>query len=96
MATAGSDQATATAITKTVNIISTATLGEGVRLPAALGGYVLIVRNSGLDDANVYPGTGASIAGGAVNDPIVLIPNSSVLLFAADATSWFIVNATFA
>lgn len=96
LVTAGSDQATATAITKTVNIISTSTLGEGVRLPAALGGYVLIVRNSGLDDANVYPGTGASIAGGAVNDPIVLIPNSSVLLFAADATSWFIVNATFA
>ncbi len=94
--TAGSDQSTATGLTKTINVIATSVLGQGVRLPTAEAGNIIIVRNSGDDDAFIYPGTGASIAGGASNDPITLFANASILLFAASTTEWFIVNATFA
>lgn len=96
ISTAGSDQASATELTSTVNIITTAVTGQGVKLPAAQGGNLVIVRNSGLGDAFLYPGAGASIGSQAANDPITMPTGASLLFFAGSTTEWFIMNVTYA
>jgi hypothetical protein len=96
ISTAGSDQASATPLTSTVNIITTAVTGQGVRLPTAQGGNMVIVRNSGLGDAFLYPGAGASIGNQAANDPITMPEGASLLFFAGSTTEWFIMNVTYA
>lgn len=93
---AGSNQSSATALTTTINIVATVTLGQGVRMPTALSGNMVIVKNNALDDLLLYPGTGASINGGGTNDPITLPPGSSLQFFAGSATEWYSLNATFA
>ena len=93
---AGGDQASASALTTTINIVSTVTLGEGVRLPTAQAGNIVIVKNNGLDDLLLYPASGASINGGGTNDPITLPPGSSLQFFAGSTTEWYSLNATFA
>ena len=96
IASAGSSQASATALTTTINIISTVVLGQGVRLPVAAAGNMVIIKNNGVDDLILYPASGASINGGGTNDPITLPPGSSLQFFAGSATEWYSLNATFA
>ena len=96
IASAGSSQASATALTTTINIVSTVTLGEGVRLPTALAGNMVIIKNNGIADLILYPASGASINGGGTNDPITLPPGSSLQFFAGSTTEWYSLNATFA
>ena len=96
ISTAGSDQASATVLTSTINIITTSVTGQGVRLPAAQGGNMVIVRNSGTGDAFLYPGAGASIGNQAANDPITMPEGASLLFFAGSTTEWFIMNVTYA
>jgi len=94
---AGSDQATATILDRTINVITTAGTGEGVKLPTASAGNILIIRNQTANDSLlVYPASGAKIGLGSPNDPITLPSNASLLFFATSGTEWHLLNAAFA
>ena len=52
---AGSTQGTATAITKTYNIVSTASANQGIVLPSAAAGLVINLYNVSGNTIKVYP-----------------------------------------
>lgn len=86
---AGSTQGDATALTKTVNLITTATAGQGVKLPTAAAGLTIKIINTTAVTIVVYPNTSDVIDGGTVNVGVNLAPYSSVELVAQDTTDWY-------
>lgn len=85
---AGSTQGDATALTKTVNMITTATAGQGVKLPTAAAGLTIKIINTTAVTIVVYPNTSDVIDNGTVNVGVNLAPYSSVELIAQDAVDW--------
>jgi hypothetical protein len=89
--TAGTTQTQggATALTTEYNNIGTcATANDGVRLPTAVLGKKVVVRNSGATAALVYPATGGAIDGVATNGGVLLGPNQEMVYEATTATQW--------
>ena len=86
---AGTTQGDATALTKTVNMITTATANQGVKLPTAAAGLTIKVINTTAVTIKVYPNTSDVIDGGTVNVGVNLSPYSSVELVAQDAVDWY-------
>ena len=86
---AGTTQGDATALTKTVNMITTATANQGVKLPTAAEGLSINIINTTAVTIKVYPNTSDVIDGGTVNVGVNLAPYSSVELVAQDATDWY-------
>ncbi len=74
----GTVQGDSTLLTKAINIVVTTPVNSGVRLPVAVAGYRIIVRNSGVNPLKVYPSTGAAIESAGVNVAITLPANSSL------------------
>jgi hypothetical protein len=93
---AGSVQGTATALSKDINVISTVSAGQGVRLPGAVAGMVLIVNNTSATNVNVYPATGAAIGSLATNASYTHVSGASLQYYAVSATQWYTVGATYA
>jgi hypothetical protein len=93
---AGSTQATATAITKGMNIVSTVTSGaNGVVLPTAVAGMVLTITNTTANSLLVYPAAGAQINSLGAN--ISFSQSTTTIQFIAPATTqWYTVGATYA
>ena len=89
VAAAGTTQGDATALTKTVNMITTATANQGVKLPTAAAGLTIKIINTTAVTIVVYPNTSDVIDGGTVNVGVNLSPYSSVELVAQDAVDWF-------
>ena len=95
---------TGTVITKDINIVVTVPAGGKVQLPVAVAGYKIFIRNNGLNDLAIYPASGATINGGAANDPSAApIVSGSGLEFICGlgATGgvggdWYNLDATFA
>ena len=85
---AGSTQGDATALTKTVNMITTATAGQGVKLPTAAAGLSIKIINTTAVTIVVYPNTSDVIDNGTVNVGVNLSPYSSVELIAQDTVDW--------
>ena len=94
VAAAGTDQATATLLSKEINIVSSG-IG-GVKLPVAQSGYRIVIRNNTGANINVFPNTGAQIASNGANAEVVLEPDSALEYFAVSATQWYNLNTTFA
>jgi len=89
--TAGSTQSQtgATALTEEMNDVTTcATAGDGVKLPTAVAGLHVHVKNSGATALAIYPNTSDSINALAVNLPIRIQPGSSIDFYAKNATVW--------
>lgn len=88
IAAAGTTQATATALTKTINIVSTVAASQGVRLPAPEAGEFVLVANQGANALSVYPSTGHTINNLAANTALSQAADSRRLFFAATASAW--------
>jgi hypothetical protein len=96
VAAAGSTQGTATALTKEINVISTVTSGaNGVVLPTAVAGMVLIVNNTSANTLNVYPASGGVINSGSTNAAYSHVSNASLQYYATSSTQWYTVGATY-
>lgn len=93
---AGSTQGDAAALTKDINIVSTVSSGQGVRLPTAVAGMVLIVNNTSGTNLNVYPATGAAINSLATNAAYTHIVGGSLQYYAVSSTQWYTVGASYA
>ncbi len=82
-------QASATALTAEINNITTvATAGDSVKLPAAVAGKHIYVKNSGATALDIFPATSDSIDALAVNLAIRIQPGSSINFYAKDAIVW--------
>lgn len=82
-------QASATALTGEWNNITTcATAGDSVKLPAAVLGQVITVKNSGAATLAVFPATGDAINALAVNLSVDVAVSSELTFRAIDATTW--------
>jgi hypothetical protein len=90
---AGTTQGDATALTKTVNMITSATANQGVKLPTAAAGLTIKVINTTAVTIKVYPNTSDVIDGGTVNVGVNLSPYSSVEFVAQDAVDWYRVTS---
>jgi hypothetical protein len=93
---AGTVQGDATVLAKDINVVSTVSAGQGVRLPVAVAGMVLIVNNTSATNMNVYPATGATINSLATNAAFTHIAGSSLQYYAISSTQWYTVGATYA
>jgi hypothetical protein len=86
---AGTTQGGATALTKAVSIVTTATANQGVVLPTAAAGLSATIVNTTAVNIKIYPNTSDVIDGGTVNVAVNLAPYSSVQLVAQDGVDWF-------
>ncbi len=93
---AGTTQGDATALNKTINVVTTASASQGVRLPTAAAGMVFYITNASGATINVYPATGARINNVAVNGAFSLGANATVHFIAPTTTQWYTTSATFA
>lgn len=90
VSTAGSDQAGATALTATINLITTASGTQGVRLPSPVAGQTIIVaNNSGVSTARIYPHSGGNIDGGTSNVHILISTATTFTFVAMSSTMWW-------
>lgn len=96
VAAAGSTQGTATALTQTYNIVTTATASsaEGVVLPDAITGKVCTVLNLTAVTVKVYPASSESIDSGATNASKSLPPGASLTFVASSGTVWKSLQST--
>lgn len=82
-------QASATALTEEVNNITTvATAGDSVKLPAAVAGKHVHIKNSGAAALDIFPASADSIDALAVNLAIRIQPGSSIDFYAKDGIVW--------
>lgn len=93
---AGTVQGNATALTKDISVVSTVSSGQGVRLPVAVAGMVLILNNTSANTVNVYPAAGATINSLATNAAYTHSSNSSLQYYAVSSTQWYTVGASYA
>ena len=94
---AGSTQGTATALTKEINVVSTVSSGaNGVVLPTASAGIVLIINNTSANTLSVYPATGGAVNSGSTNAAYSHVSGASIQYYATSGTQWYTVGATFA
>lgn len=88
---AGTSQSTATLLTAANNVITTATQGQGVRLPLTPTVSAcdrLHVANNTAVNVWVYPGSGGAIGGNTTNRGAMLAPNKAADFFCIDGTNW--------
>lgn len=89
-ASATSDQAGATQLAAGINVVSVvATAGDSVKLPTAVAGTLLIVKNTdAADSMDVFPATGDAINALSPNAAYAVASTKSVLFFCAAAGTW--------
>lgn len=85
---AGATQGGATALTKSYNIVTTATTNQGVVLPDATTGKVANVVNNTLVNIKVYPASGEQIDALSTNIAKDLAPGASLTLVCSSGTVW--------
>ena len=86
---AGGGQADATQLTETNNFISVcATAGDSVKLPVAVAGMSVFIRNDGAKNAQVFGTDPATINGVATGTGVTLNAASSSVYRASSATTW--------
>jgi len=85
----GTTQANAAALAEGLNVVSAANGTKGVRLPTAVAGAVVIVKNTAAGALKIYPATGGAINAIAADDPYSITNLTSTLLVASSATQWY-------
>lgn len=85
---AGTTQGTATALTADVNIVTTATTGQGVILYNGVIGDSQEIFNNTTVDIKVYPPTAGKVNQVDTNTGFVLAPETSVVVKKMTATQW--------
>jgi hypothetical protein len=85
---AGTTQADATVLTKTYNVITTATSNQGVKLPTAQAGSVYTVVNATAVNVKIYPNTSGTINGGSANVSINVPSGASIKFIGTSTTNW--------
>jgi sugar lactone lactonase YvrE len=88
---AGANQANATPLVSNINNVTVvASAADGVRLPTAVAGMRILVRNTDAADIlKIYPATGGQINALGANAAYSLVMGTTIELFASTATQWY-------
>ena len=88
---AGTTQGAATALVSNINNVTVVTAAAaGVRLPTAVAGMRILIRNSdSADTLSIYPATGGTINALAANAAFTLAAGATTELMATTATQWY-------
>jgi hypothetical protein len=88
---AGATQGTATGLVSNINNVTVvAAAADGVRLPTAVAGMRILVRNTdALDTLKIYPATGGQINALGANAAYSLLAGLTIELMATTATQWY-------
>jgi hypothetical protein len=86
---AGTNQGTATALTKDSNIVTTVASGTGVILPTAAAGMTVFIKNAGANALAVYPASGGAIDALAANAAYSIPVGETRSYTASSTTQWF-------
>ena len=90
VAAAGANQGNAAAVAGGFTLVSGADDTKGVRLPAAVAGRVVIIKNNtSAKTLKIYPATDDAINAVAANGSYDIDGLTSTLLVAYDATTWY-------
>lgn len=89
----GNSLSTATQLTKSQNIVVTANVGEGVRLPNAISGMSVVIMNNTANAFNVYPQANVQINDLAANVPYVHEANLAIQYIAPAGYQWYTVGS---
>jgi len=93
---AGTQQSNATALTTSINIVTTTNSGTGVVLPTAVGGMMISVINAGGNTLAVYPATNGVINSQAANVAYSLGAGGRLQFVAGNTIQWYTLSATYA
>jgi len=89
-AAAGSDQAGATAMTAENNFVTAADDAKGVKLPTAVAGMQILVKNTVANKIlKVYPASGGTINALSPDAAISMAAGTSAIFAASSATQWY-------
>jgi hypothetical protein len=88
---AGATQGTATGLVSNINNVTVVAVGAaGVRLPTAVAGMRILIRNSDSADVlSIYPATGGQINALGTNTASTLVAGLTTELVATTATQWY-------
>lgn len=89
IAAAGSSQATATQASFGLNVVSAGDGTKAIRLPTAVAGSIVFVKNTAAGALPIYPATGAQINAVGSNNAYSIATLTSTMLIAASATQWY-------
>ena len=89
VAATGSTQTDAASISDGLTLVTAADGTKGVKLPAAVAGRTVIIKNGAAAILKVWPASGDGINAITVDSNYVLAANTSSLLVAYDATTWY-------
>ena len=88
-ARAGGGQGSATALPSAFNRVTTvATAGDSVKLPAAVAGAMIVVRNGTATSMDVFPQTGQSINALAANTALAVAANTTAFFVSTVTGKW--------
>jgi hypothetical protein len=93
---AGTTQGTATLVSSSLILVTTAAANSGVRLPTDVAGRRIVIRNSGVNDLRIYPNTGAQINTLGTNVAFIIGTATTLEFIGFSSTQWYTTNATFA
>ena len=87
----GTNQSTAVLLTSAINVIGTASAGQGVILPAISGATITLV-NTTANAVLVYPNLGAAINSNYANVPLTLNPSVVLQIISSSTTQWYTIG----
>lgn len=91
LAAAGTNQATATAISDQLTAVTAADGTKGVKLPTAEDGELRFVINTDASSAlKVYPNTSGTINGGSANAAVSIGPGQMGVFVGTSTTAWYV------
>jgi hypothetical protein len=85
---AGTTQGTATSLTTDINIVTTATVNQGVMVPGATSGKYAVIINKTAVTIIVYPSTGHNFDSLAANVGISLLAGAFLEIYGYSNTQW--------
>ncbi len=85
---AGTTQGTATLIVGEIINVTSVSTNTGVKLSTTVIGKKTFIKNNGSNPLKIYPNTSASIDDFAVNLPITIQVNESIIVRGITATKW--------
>ncbi len=90
---AGTTQGTATALTNSYIVVTTAAANSGISLPLpTTAGLAITIINKGANPLNVYPATSGAIDAAGTNIAVSLGVNGTATYQAASTTQWYTVD----
>ena len=89
VAATGSTQTDAASVSDGLTLVTAADGTKGIKLPAAVAGRTVILKNGAAAILKVWPASGDGINAIAVDSNYVLAANTSSLLVAYDSTTWY-------